>query len=260
MDLAEASKQAEQSLLAHLRSVQAAVNDATGKGSEAESVVEKRLVLPNLPPGFCATKGAVVEATNPRKQSGAIDRVIHQPAAAPPLVPLESHSIFPIEAVAGLVEITMHLDAAKLRNDIEIMAPIKKMRLRNQLMPVLGTASEVVAVRRISLSPRSFIVGLPADPRWPAESIGKALRRIQLELGDQTHVHGLYVIGVGFFATIPIESASDEKYRIRYWTGPDRLFRFSRNFRLAYERWQVDPFPANLDEYLPGQPTGTIDS
>jgi hypothetical protein len=53
------------------------------------------------------------------------DRVIFDTRASIPLVYDKNHSIFPTEVVAGMVEITMRLDARKLKADIERMAPVK---------------------------------------------------------------------------------------------------------------------------------------
>jgi hypothetical protein len=155
-----------------------------------------------------------------------------------PLLYDEAHSIFPIEAVAGVVEITMHLDATKLREDIVRMASAKAMRTRRYLIPQPGSITKVLpADDRESLSPRSFIVALPADRGWDAKTIARNLRDIQMELGPPTHVHGLYVLGVGYFYTKPVEDSSEIPYRIGAWTGPERLLRFAASFRSAFDRW-----------------------
>jgi hypothetical protein len=99
------------------------------------------------------------------------------------------------------------------------------------------------------------VIGLPADSSWDPKTIGNALRDIQLDLGSHTHVHGLYVIGIGFFETVPIEKESEPIYRIKAWTGPDRLFRFSESFRQAFDRWQLMPhaWTVDLSGYVKGE-------
>src|SRR5215813_10998565 len=113
MSLGEAIKYTEESLINDLNAKRSGIDDRTGKGSATESIVNDRLLVPYLQPGLRSTKGAVVEAAKPNDQSPAIDRVIHDDAAASPLLYDDAHSIFPIECVCGLVEITINLDATK---------------------------------------------------------------------------------------------------------------------------------------------------
>ncbi len=245
--------EAENALAADLRATRAGINDTTGKGSEMEQVIEQRLILPHLPPGFGSRKGAVISSEARGRQSPAIDRVIYNRDDASPIVYSELHSIFPIEAVAGVVEITMNLDATKMKEDIQRMAPVKEMRKRRFLVSMPGSATKELTVTIDALSPRSFMIALPSDPGWQAKTIADALRRIQLEVGGQTHVHGLYVIGTGFFQTIPIEN-DEAPYRIRGWLGPDRLYRFTSAFRHAFDRWSWRPpaSAADIHDYVSG--------
>jgi hypothetical protein len=124
--------------------------------------------------------------------------------------------------------------------------------MRPLLVPVPNTATVVGRLEQDFLSPRSFIIGLPADATWKPVTIAKALRERQLELGSPTHLHGLYVLGIGYFETVAIEPG-ELPYRIRAWTGTDRLFRFSNSLRQAFQRWQPLPpmWAADLD--LPGE-------
>lgn len=251
----EASIQAaETSLIKALESKRSAIDDRTGKGSATELIIERDLLQPHLPPHLRCGKGAVVQASAPAVQSPAIDRVISDPSAASPLLYDEAHSIFPIEAVCGLVEITMHLDASKLREDIERMVPVKAMRIRRYLKPIPGSKTKTERICLDAISPRSFIVGLPADPNWRAETIASALRSIQTELGAPTHVHGVYALGVGFFETVGVDSDAEAKYRIRAWLGPDRLFRFTTSLRQSFDRWQSlsAGWSADLQSYVNG--------
>jgi hypothetical protein len=255
MSLAQAIKDNEDSLIKLLNAKRSGIDDRTGKGAATERIVNEHLLIPYLPPGFRSTKGAVVEAAKPNDQSPAIDRVIYESTAASPLLYDDAHSIFPIESVCGLVEITMNLDATKLREDIEKMAPIKAMTKRRYLVPLPNSSTKVIRTEQETLSPRSFIVGMPADPAWSPKAIAGALRRIQQEVGPSTHVHGLYVIGVGFFETVPIDSPSEPMYRIRGNTGADRLFRFTTSFRQALDRWRPLPpgWTVDLQDYIGGE-------
>ncbi len=252
----ESLEHREQSIAARLRSSQTGINDPNGKGMDTENVVEEELLRPFLPLGYGCGKGAVVSAEAPTQQSEAIDRIVFDRRAAAPMVYSPAHSIFPIEMVAGLVEITMRLDATKLRTDIVRMQPVKGMRRRRFVASVPGTRTRVhQAESKGFLSPRSFIIGLPADETWRAETIAQALRSIQRELGPPAHVHGLYVIGIGFFRTIPVETPEEPMYRIAACTGPDRMFRFTEEFRWAFDRWESVPQGSSVDlsDYVPGE-------
>lgn len=238
MSVQESFIHKEASLISSLLEKKSGIDDRTGKGVATEKIVQGELLAPFLPLGFECGKGSVVSAEAPDNQSAAIDRVVFDKSSSMPLLYDEAHSIFPIEAVAGLVEITMCLDATKLREDIVRMAPVKAMRTRRYLVPLPGSATKVVPVDQCdSLSPLSFIVALPADASWNAKTIARNLREIQIELGSPTHVHGLYVLGVGYFYTKAIEDSSETAYNVGAWTGPERLLRFAASFRSAFDRW-----------------------
>lgn len=256
MSLADFVERREKALITKLEEKRSAIDDRTGKGLATEQVIEDELIMPLLQPRFGCTKGAIVSSKNADDQSKAIDRVVFDKTAAPPLVYDKAHSIFPIECVCGLIEITMRLDASKLRCDIERMAPIKSMTTGRYLISVPGTRTLVIPHEENRISPRSFVIGLPADEKWHPKTIGNSLREIQMSLGSHTHVHGLYVIGIGFFETVPIEQETDPKYRIGAWTGLDRLFRFSNSFRQAFDRWGILPrgWTVDLSMYLNGAP------
>jgi len=258
MNLAKSFEHRESSLWAKLKEKQTAIDDRTGKGLATEAVIEELLIRPFLPPGFACGKGAIISSDQPNLQSPAIDRVIFDTRASMPLIYDENHSIFPIEVVAGMAEITMHLDARKLRSDIERMAPVKHMTRRRYLVPKPGTKTQVVPYSaEDGVSPRSFIIGSPSHSNWDAITIAKSLREIQMDLGPPTHIHGLYVIGIGYFFTIPVEGDnSPQSYRIAGWTGADRIFRFSDDFRRAFDRWNgvFQGASADLRGYVPGAP------
>lgn len=258
MKLEESFAHRESSLWSKLKEKQTGIDDRTGKGLATEVVIEDLLLRPFLPPGFLCGKGAIITSDKPEVQSAAIDRVIYDSRISMPLVYDENHSIFPIEVVAGMVEITMHLDARKLKTDIERMQPVKRMTQRRYLVPKPNTKTQVIPYRtEDSISPRAFVVGSPAEPNWDAITIAKALREIQIELGPPAHVHGLYVIGIGYFLTIPVEDdKSTVMYRIAGWTGPERIFRFADDFRRAFDRWNgvFQGLSADLRGYVPGEP------
>lgn len=253
MSLRDYIQMAENALITGLAAKREGIDDNTGKGAATEGLVEHELLLPYLPAGFRCRKGAVVTAAEPDRQSLAIDRIVYMPAVAPPLVADEAHSIFPIESVAGLVEITMYLDARKLRDDLARMAPVKEMRKRRYVVPVESTKTQAIRGETDYISPRSFVVGSPADQGWEPGTIARALRRCEIEF--DTHLHGLYVLGVGYFETIPVELPTDPPYRIMAWTGPDRLFRFANSFRQAFQRWPslAPNWAADLDGYVRGE-------
>jgi hypothetical protein len=256
MSLEESVARREAAIINDLQSKQSGIDDKTGKGAAAESIVEGQLLKPYLLPGFGCVKGAIVDGAAPSEQSQAIDRIIYDSTVGAPIVFDEAHSIIPIELVCGLVEITMRMDSDKLKTDIERMAPIRSLRKRRYLVSVPLTRTKVAPVENEGLGARCFVIGLPADPRWHPETIARGLRRIQETLGPPALVHGLYVLGIGYFETVTTETKEDVPYQVMGWLGPDRLFRFSESLRLALSRWPRLPsgVSANLRDYLPGDP------
>lgn len=253
MSIHDSIQEAENALRALLLQQQAGVDDATGKGTTSEDLIEQHLLRPFLPPPFLTHKGAVVAAATPSQQSAAIDRVVHDPTVAAPLVQGAAHSIFPIEAVAGLVEVTMRLNATKLRQDIVKIAQIQTWRRRRYVVPLPGSITHTFRAEVDALSPRGFVIGLPADPGWRPDTIAQTLRATLLELGGDVKIHGLFVIGIGFFETIPA-SEGQPHHRVMAWTNGDRLFRFSNSFRTAFQRWPRMElgWAGDLDHYVDG--------
>jgi hypothetical protein len=73
MDLLEHMTRREESIIHELLSVQAGIDNRTGKGTTTERIVEKNLILPNLPPRFRATKGTVISRDSDLAEAKAID-------------------------------------------------------------------------------------------------------------------------------------------------------------------------------------------
>ena len=226
----------ETALIGELKSAAKAIKHRSGKGDEGEAIVEKRLLQPYLRPDFRIAKGSVVSFEEPGNKSPEIDRIVFNPNDAPPLSHGLARSVLPIESVCGLVQITLSLDRSKLRTDIENMSPIKAMRNRRYLTSLGATVTKIMPVVEEWMSPRAFVIGMPSD-NWKTDTIALALHEIQANLGPPTLVHGLYVIGSGYFETIPAEPPMPQHYSIRAWTGPDRLFRFATGFWTAFHRW-----------------------
>jgi hypothetical protein len=142
----------------------------------------------------------------------------------------------------------MHLDATKLRKDIERMAPAKAMKTRRYIAPKEGSSTEMIAVdKRDHISPRSFIIGLPADKNWNPDTIMSRLIEIQTDCGPPTLVHGLYVLGIGYFFTNVLKTNGDTEFGVGAWTDADRLFRFISAFRTSFDRWPRMPLGWSVD-------------
>ncbi len=157
MSLKDFIQNTEQAIINSLHAKRGGINDRTGKGAATEGIVERELLLPHLPAGFKCLKGSIVTASEPNKQSPAIDRVIYDLSSAAPLIYDKSHSVFPIESVCGLVEITMSLDGTKLKKDIEKMAPVKAMTSRRVLVSLPNSKTKGSREKVDTLvSPRSF--------------------------------------------------------------------------------------------------------
>ena len=115
---------------------------------------------------------------------------MYDPTIAPPLVYGAAHSIFPIEAVAGLVEITMRLNATKLRQDVQRIAPIQNLRRRRYIVPDYRIQLLQAQHKEVdALSPRGFLIGLPEDPTWRPETIANVIREAQLAAAGRVKIH-----------------------------------------------------------------------
>lgn len=248
MDLAVAVAKSEQALISGLEERQAGIDDVTGKGLATERLIDDRLIRPYLPPGFRSVKGEVVNARDPGAASPPIDRIIYSERVCPPLIYDEAHSVVPFECTAGVVEITMRLDATKLRTDIARTRLVRALRHRRYMVSVPGSSNLVHQVEaEATMGCRAYVIGLPADRNWRPESIVDALRRAQAEDGG-TLVHALYVLGIGVFETL--------ESKIRAWLGPDRMYRFVTGFRNSFDRWPELPkgTSADLGHYVAGEP------
>jgi hypothetical protein len=253
MSLNESIQRAESGLLESLLEQQEGVDNRTGKGTSAEVLIEERLLRPHLPSPFRCQKGSVVAAATPSAQSAAIDRIVYDPTVAPPLVYGAAHSIFPIEAVAGLVEITMRLNATKLREDVHRIAPIQNMRRRRYIVPVPDSITQARREEIDALSPRAFLIGLPEEPTWRPETVANVIREAQLEAAEHVKIHGVYIIGIAYFSTVPASDGAPP-YRVRAWTDAARLFRFTNDFRTAFQRWprMEQGWAGDIDGYVAG--------
>jgi hypothetical protein len=234
MDLLSSFGHREEKLLAGLREHQSAFDDPNGKGESTESLVEEALIRPYLPPEFECGKGTVVQRLD--RQSPAIDRVIWTRAYCPPLVHAKGHSIFPVECVAGGVEITMSLNATKLRTDMERLAAMRAMRRIRlwESIPESRTAVRFLDGER-DIGCRAFIIGYPSDPTWRPLTIAETFLRLQQEF--KTLIMGLYVLGIGYFETTPPAPEDKRRIRIKAYEGDDRLFRFGSSLRWSMEGW-----------------------
>jgi len=250
MDLVESFRNQETALLSALRGHQAAFDDPNGKGASAEREIERALIRPYLPPDFDCGKGTVIERGG--AQSAAIDRVLYSRGYCPPLVYSADHSVFPVECVAGVVEVTMRLDATKLKHDIEQTKTARALRKGSWVVPLpeTETVSEIQE-RDTPIGCRAYIVGVPASEGWQPQTIADAFLRLQSEI--ETLVHGLYVIGIGFFHTVGLEQHDTPK--VQAYLGYERLFRFTSTLRIDLDRWPrlrgASPYLGNYVSGLP---------
>jgi hypothetical protein len=150
----------------------------------------------------------------------------------------------------------MRLDATKLREDVQRIAPIQTMRRRRYLVPEAGSNTAIIRAELEYMSPRGFLIGLPEDPNWQPETIAAVIREAQLricETGGTVKVHGVYVIGVGYFLTA-FQDSGASPYSIFGCTDDTRLFRFTNAFRTAFQRWprMQQGWAGDLDGYASG--------
>lgn len=258
MDLISSLKAKEKSIISALESKQQGIDDATGKGASTESLIIENLLRPTLSYRFGFGKGAVVSSDDSERQSAAIDVIVWDRDSGMPLVYDEAHSIFPLETVCAAVEITMRLNNRKLRQDLEKISSVTKLRERYHFRSDGSSQTKVRAYLRVDVKPRAFVIGLPENPNWSETSIVTTMKEIETELVNDLHIHGVYVLGIGFFH-IQHREFSHESIEVKSYMGEDRLFRFQTAFRRSLDRWGKSSDPIVYERYL-GQPGGSTDN
>jgi hypothetical protein len=229
MNLIAAMEAKEVSIIKRLSVAQLGIHDRTGKGTGAEWIIEEELLRPRLPRNFDICKDAVI-SSDKLEQSPAIDRIIYDTSISGPLAYHPDHSIFPLETVCCLVEITLRMNKRKLESDIDHIGKVTNQYVtKNFLIPESHATTRVKSFKSAEMTPRAFIIGLPESKKWGIKTIGEILHDSQKRIGERIHIHGLYVLGIGFFETTPRENESDLKYEIRVFTGKDSEHEHMKN-------------------------------
>lgn len=216
-DFKEFARVEEKALIAKLAAIRSSISHAGEKGRSLEIEVIK-LLREFLPAAYGLSTGFVVwmSPLGP-KLSQQLDIIIYDAVQYAPIVSLGSSDVFPLEAVYGYVEVKSTLrssEAKKLPLDsvemcIEQNKAIREMKNRRYIRPVGGSPIRFEAQNTDWLSIRSFIFAFEASGPVAndRESMAAAMRKKLMKVGNPAHIHGLYLGGVGYFATRAVDSS-----------------------------------------------------
>jgi hypothetical protein len=265
-DLNEFYKIEEASLTAKLEAIRAVMSHAGEKGRALEAEVSKllRSILPSeygLSTGFIAFE----KEAGCFELSSQLDIIIYDAIRSGPLARFETCDVFPLEAVYGYVEVKASLCTSKkeepppnsLEHCIKQCAKLRQMRKRKYYGPKPGTVTEaLLAAPQNAVAIRSWVFAFEATGSInEAEPLAQRFADVSARLDPQPHLHGLFVAGLGYFRTVPIEDKGGHRrtyYDIAFTTThPMTVFKWELLHGLARYPRLPPGWTANVARYSP---------
>jgi plasmid stability protein len=249
----------EEALRARLEVVRAALTHASEKGRSLEAATTDvlRSMLPSeygLSTGFIASHG-----TEGAELSTQLDVIIYDALRSGPLVRLGSCDVFPLEAVYGYVEVKAALrscndlqnpTADSLEACIKTNSKLRQLTKRRYWEPAPGSGVQAIQREYDWMTIRSFVVsfdvtGSIKDPAVFASRMAEVLAHF----GGDTHLHGVLVLGNGFYRSRPVDNPND-RYHVEY-TSESPLGAFRDQLLMAMQRFPRFAAAASpaLDQY-----------
>lgn len=250
----------EEALRARLEVVRAALTHAGEKGRALESATTR--VLREILPLECglSTGFVVAHAGTKLRLSPQLDIIVYDATRCGPLIRLDSCDVFPLEAVFGYIEVKASLRSIddlvnppgdSLEACIRINSELGTMTDRRFWQSVPGSAVDAQLVRWSDIRMRSFVVAFSAtgslsDPH----TFAKRMADVSKHYGETSHVHGVLVLGQGYYRTRPINQGQ-ELHHVQYTTeAPFSAFR--SELLMAFARFPRIPESVSpaLDQYF----------
>jgi len=219
----------ETALVARLEAVRKTISHAGEKGRSLETEL-MNLIRSFLPAEYGLSTGFVASiGPNGLILSSQLDIIIYDALRAGPIARLGSCEILPLEATYACIEVKASLvstsDQAKkyAENSIETCiqksSALRAFKNRYYYAPEPNTTTKSKVIGMPSISLRTFIFAYEAagdvaqDPSRFAERISQFSRTT----GD-AHLHGVYVGGSAYYASIASEANTppENRYRIRF--------------------------------------------
>jgi hypothetical protein len=250
----------EEALRARLEVVRAALTHAGEKGRALESATTQ--VLREILPLECglSTGFVVANADAKLRLSPQLDIIVYDATRCGPLIRLDSCDVFPLEAVFGYIEVKARLRSSNnlakpsrdsLEDCIRINSELGTMTDRRFWRSVVGSAVNVELVKCSDIRMRSFVVAFSATgPLAKPHTFAKRMADVSKHYGETTHVHGVLVLGQGYYRTRPI-NPGQELHHVQYTTeAPFSAFR--ADLLTAFARFPRIPESVSpaLDQYF----------
>jgi hypothetical protein len=271
-DFEELSRLNEAALASRLDAVRAVLEHSGEKGRslEAEAAALVREILPadyGLGTGFVAYRK---EGEQSVRLSSQLDLVIYDAARCAPLARLGTCDVFPLEAVLAYVEVKAAIRSASdsavdvgtdsLEYCLRQNKAIRELTTRRYWTSKPGTTTRVELMTTSWMPIRGFVIAFAAkgsvasDPGMLAQRMADYSR----QLGPTAHLHGLFIVGKGYFRLKPVEPdqvGGDDQHVVEYVTE-HALLEFSASLLRALARFprpRTDWTPA-IDKYY-GEPS-----
>lgn len=264
------SKIEEDFLIAKLQATRKAISHAGEKGRSLENEV-LNLVRGFLPSEYGLSSGFVAYHDDDQsKLSKQLDIIIYDPIRCSPIARLSTCEVFPLEAVYGYIEVKASLtsssdDARELAdNSLEKCLvenkELRKMKDRRYWVPLSGSPVKAGLLKAEWQLIRSYVFAF--EPQGTIannpDSFAQRIANYSSQLGPPTHIHGVFIAGLGYFRTRPIDAdvAKKEDYFHINYTKDHALAGFKSTLLhdlARFPRFQGDWSPA-LDQYYKEQP------
>jgi hypothetical protein len=215
----------EAALAARLQAVRAAISHAGEKGRSLEHSVTEvlRAMLPaeyGLTSGFVAFHGADGPKLTPQ-----LDVIIYDANRCGPLARLGACDILPLEAVYGYVEVKALVRASNnldnpprdsLEACIKTNSELSTLRERWFYESFPSSQVKIQLKKRTWLRMRGYLVAFSvSDELSSPEVLARRIADVSAHYGATTHLHGLFVVGQGFYATRAVDEG-EPLHRVRY--------------------------------------------
>lgn len=264
-DSSTVSQLEEQILAARLAAVRATVAHPGEKGRALETEAGQ-LLRGLLPAEYGLSTGFVVHDTTGKPElSPQLDIIIYDSASSGPLARLGAVDVFPLEAVYGYVEVKACLRSTDLDSPggdtiegcLQQNLAIRKMTRRRFWRPMKTSRIRSKLVDGHSIAIRGFVFAFSSEGSiaGDADRLAQRMASASRAVGRKTHLHGLFVAGLGFFRTRPVEpgiKAVAPLHHVEY-VREHALARFRQALLLSLARFPRTPerWTPDLERYYP---------
>jgi len=265
----ELSRAEESVLIARLQQTRAVLKHPGEKGKNLEGEVAG-LLKTFLPSEYGISSGFIVyEESSEIRLSKQLDIIIYDAIRSGPIAKLTTCDVFPLEAVYAYVEvkstITSTGDSAKeiahnsIEKCIEDNLTLRRLQNRRFFTPSDSPvkADEVGKPDFMPIRGYVFAFGAEGHVASQPETLAKRISEASRKAGKTAHLHGLFVLDLAYFETIPINEkvAKDSDYQNVRYTVQHSLAAFRWQLFHSLSRFPRVPtsWAVNLERYNPAR-------